>query len=92
MADSLRNVNNHKFRILLVYFYAINSIMARPKYFTPNEVSIHNTQKDLWVSFLGKVYDLTALSLQHQGNCYYLLYMNKLHIVASHALNTQTIY
>jgi len=41
--------------------------MARPKYFTPNEVSIHNTQKDIWISFLGKVYDLTPLSLQHQG-------------------------
>jgi len=41
---------------------------SRPKYFTPNEVSVHNTQKDIWVSFLGKVYDLTPLSVQHQGD------------------------
>ena len=41
--------------------------MVRPKYFTPNEVSIHSTQKDLWVSFLGKVYDLTSLCETHQG-------------------------
>lgn len=39
----------------------------RPKYFTPNEVSIHNTLKDLWVSFLGKVYDLTTLCEKHAG-------------------------
>ncbi|XP_076019337.1 cytochrome b5 domain-containing protein 1 [Genypterus blacodes] len=35
--------------------------MERPKYFTPNEVSAHNTPEDLWVSFLGKVCDLTPL-------------------------------
>ena len=42
----------------------------RPKYFTPNEVSIHNTLKDLWVSFLGKVYDLTPLCEKHAGQLY----------------------
>lgn len=41
--------------------------MVRPKFFTPSEVSIHSTQKDLWVSFLGKVYDLTSLCETHQG-------------------------
>lgn len=41
---------------------------VRPKYFTPNEVSIHDSQHDLWVSFLGKVYDLTPLSVKHDGN------------------------
>lgn len=41
--------------------------MARPKYYTPNEVSVHNTLKDLWVSFLGKVYDLTPLCQKHGG-------------------------
>lgn len=40
----------------------------RPKYFTPNEVSIHNTAKDIWVSFLGKVYDLTPYIEAHIGN------------------------
>ena len=39
----------------------------RPKYYTPNEVSIHNTLKDLWVSFLGKVYDLTPLCEKNAG-------------------------
>ena len=40
----------------------------RPKYFTPNEVSIHNTAKDIWVSFLGKVYDLTPFVETNAGN------------------------
>ena len=39
----------------------------RPKYYTPNEVSVHNTLKDIWVSFLGKVYDLTRLCEKHRG-------------------------
>ena len=42
----------------------------RPKYYTPNEVSIHNTLKDLWVSFLGKVYDLTPLCEKNAGKLY----------------------
>ena len=41
--------------------------MTRPKYFTPNEVAIHNTVDDLWVSFLGKVYDLTTLCEKYKG-------------------------
>jgi len=40
----------------------------RSKYFTPNEVALHNTQNDLWVSFLGKVYDLTDLAAANKGN------------------------
>lgn len=40
----------------------------RPKYYTPNEVSVHNTLKDLWVSFLGKVYDLTPLCEKNAGD------------------------
>jgi hypothetical protein len=43
--------------------------MKRPKYFTPNEVSVHNTSKDIWVSFLGRVYDLTPLVEEHAGMC-----------------------
>ena len=40
----------------------------RPRYFTPNEVSLHNTPEDCWVSFLGKVYNLTPLVKDHKGN------------------------
>ncbi|XP_020512884.2 cytochrome b5 domain-containing protein 1 [Labrus bergylta] len=42
--------------------------MDRPKYFTPSEVSAHNTAADLWVSFLGRVCDLTPLMEQHKGD------------------------
>ncbi|XP_035697638.1 cytochrome b5 domain-containing protein 1-like [Branchiostoma floridae] len=41
---------------------------GRPSFYTPNEVAIHNTLKDLWVSYLGKVYDLTPLAEEHAGN------------------------
>ena len=40
------------------------------KYFTPAEVELHNGPDDLWVSWLGHVYDLTPLSLQHKGMCF----------------------
>ena len=49
--------------------------MTRPKYFTPNEVAIHNTIDDLWVSFLGKVYNLTPLCERYKGkikHCFFL--------------------
>ena len=39
----------------------------RPKYFTPSEVSIHNTAKDIWITFLGKVYDLTSFLEANAG-------------------------
>lgn len=41
--------------------------MNRPKYFTPAEVAAHNSATDLWVSFLGKVWDLTPLVSRHEG-------------------------
>lgn len=41
---------------------------VRAKYFTPNEVSVHDSEHDLWVSFLGRVYDLTPLSEKHNRN------------------------
>lgn len=31
----------------------------RRAFYTPYDVSIHNTANDLWVSFFGKVWDLT---------------------------------
>ena len=40
----------------------------RPRYFTPNEVAVHNTAKDIWVSFLGKVYDLTPFVEANSGD------------------------
>ncbi|XP_074555159.1 cytochrome b5 domain-containing protein 1 [Halichoeres trimaculatus] len=42
--------------------------MDRPRFFTPAEVAAHNTAADLWVSFLGKVCDLTPLMEQHKGD------------------------
>lgn len=42
-------------------------MMGRPRYFTPSEVAAHNTAEDLWVSFLGKVYDLSPLMSQYKG-------------------------
>ena len=33
----------------------------RRAYYTPFDVAIHNTANDLWVSFFGKVWDLTYL-------------------------------
>jgi len=41
--------------------------LTRPKYFTPKEVELHNTIKDVWVSYLGKVYNLTPLCEQYAG-------------------------
>ena len=41
--------------------------MQRPKYFTPREVSLHSTLDDLWLSYLGKVYDLTPLVNEFKG-------------------------
>ncbi|KAF7643057.1 hypothetical protein LDENG_00245590, partial [Lucifuga dentata] len=43
-------------------------LMYRRKYFTPTEVSAHSAPDDLWVSFLGKVCDVTALISQYKGD------------------------
>lgn len=37
------------------------------KYYTPNEVSLHNSMDDLWISWLGNVYNLTALASEFRG-------------------------
>ena len=31
------------------------------RFYTPYDVSLHNTANDLWVSFFGRVWDLTLL-------------------------------
>ena len=36
-------------------------------YFTPAEVAVHNTHTDCWVSFLGRVFDLTKLVADNEG-------------------------
>lgn len=36
-------------------------------YFTPDEVVVHNTPEDCWVSFLGSVYNLTPLIEENLG-------------------------
>ncbi|XP_005620058.2 cytochrome b5 domain-containing protein 1 isoform X2 [Canis lupus familiaris] len=38
------------------------------RYFTPAEVAEHNLPEDLWVSYLGSVYDLTPLAQEHKGD------------------------
>ena len=36
-------------------------------YYTPAEVAVHNTHTDIWVSFLGSVFDLTRLVAENEG-------------------------
>ncbi|KAH6595158.1 hypothetical protein BASA61_003857 [Batrachochytrium salamandrivorans] len=38
------------------------------RYFTPDEVMLHDSSDDCWVSFLGLVYDLTRLVTENQGS------------------------
>jgi hypothetical protein len=40
----------------------------RLPYFSKDEVALHNVQSDCWVSFFGKVYDLTPLVNEHRGS------------------------
>ena len=38
------------------------------RYYTPSEVAAHNRADDLWVSFFGRVYDLTTLVGENPGS------------------------
>nr|KAF6415439.1 cytochrome b5 domain containing 1 [Molossus molossus] len=38
------------------------------RFFTPVEVAQHNRPDDLWVSYLGYVYDLTPLAQEYKGD------------------------
>ena len=38
-----------------------------PARYTPAEVAVHNTHTDCWVSFLGRVFDLTKLVSENEG-------------------------
>ncbi|KAM5215247.1 cytochrome b5 domain-containing protein 1 isoform 1-T1 [Hipposideros larvatus] len=42
------------------------------RYFTPAEVAQHNQPEDLWVSYLGYVYDLTPLAQKYKGKSHTL--------------------
>lgn len=39
----------------------------RPRFYTAAEVAEHNCLEDLWVSFLGGVYNLTPLAAKYEG-------------------------
>lgn len=45
----------------------VGDLITRMRYYTPYEVLAHNTYDDLWVSFLGMVYNLTPLSEKNKG-------------------------
>jgi len=49
--------------------------MVARKYYTPNEVSVHNTLEDCWVSYLGKVYNLTKLLENQKGMDYQIHFL-----------------
>ena len=40
------------------------------RYFTPAEVELHNAPTDLWLSWLGHVYDLTKLAEEYKGGLF----------------------
>ena len=42
------------------------------RYYTPSEVQLHNSQTDLWMSWLGNVYDLTTLVEEESGGFWFL--------------------
>merc|ERR1739841_115220 len=42
--------------------------MERTRYYTPTEVRTHHRPTDIWLSFLGKVYDLTSLTKTNPDN------------------------
>ena len=44
----------------------------KQRYYTPLEVEQHSSSKDLWVSFLGKVYNLTPLVEKNGGKLFRL--------------------
>lgn len=50
------------------FLWKLAEAMARPKYFTPSEVAAHCVPTDCWVSYLGRVYNLTPLCEEHAGN------------------------
>ncbi|KAI9205356.1 uncharacterized protein BJ171DRAFT_567535 [Polychytrium aggregatum] len=44
------------------------AVKSTERYFTASEVELHNSSDDLWVSWLGKVYDLTPLAIHNKSD------------------------
>eukprot|EP00047_Mylnosiga_fluctuans_P005642 m.241721 g.241721 ORF g.241721 m.241721 type:complete len:216 (+) comp13905_c0_seq1:46-693(+) len=42
--------------------------MAKVAYFTPGEIAMHNCEADIWVSFLGRVFNLSPLAAKFKGD------------------------
>lgn len=55
----------------------------KKRYYTPQDLKMHNTSTDCWVSFFNKVFDLTPL-IQSSISC-------KLNIVCRNMMNMNTI-
>uniref|UniRef100_A0A3Q1F2P6 Cytochrome b5 domain-containing protein 1 n=1 Tax=Acanthochromis polyacanthus TaxID=80966 RepID=A0A3Q1F2P6_9TELE len=64
--------------------------MGRPKFFTPSEVAAHNSAADIWVSFLGKVFDLSPLMDRHGGDVLMLPIMEAAGKDISHWFDPET--
>ncbi|CAH8485630.1 unnamed protein product [Schistosoma turkestanicum] len=62
----------------------------KSRYFTPNEVLAHNSPEDCWVSFLGRVYDLTPICAQNKGSVLLRPILNEAGRDISHWFDAQT--
>ncbi|KAJ0682055.1 Delta(8)-fatty-acid desaturase [Helianthus annuus] len=49
------------------FFSVLNSIANGKKYITSKELKKHNNPNDLWISILGKVYNVTEWAKEHPG-------------------------
>ena len=65
---------NRRRSSLLIVFREIKLLVLRQiqpdemvKYYTPEEVALHNNADDCWVSIYEKIYDLTALVANNRG-------------------------
>ncbi|XP_065192199.1 cytochrome b5 domain-containing protein 1-like [Sycon ciliatum] len=47
---------------------AVERDPSRRRHYTPLEVAEHNQESDMWVTYLGRVYDLTALCEEYKGS------------------------
>ena len=61
LIHSLTHSLTHLFTATIV------EIAEMVKYFTPDEVSMHNCAADCWVSIFENVYDLTTLLEENKG-------------------------
>lgn len=61
----------------------------KQRYYTAAEVALHSSSKDLWVSFLGKVYNLTPLITKYAGDVLLKPILNSGGKDISHWFNTE---